>query len=74
MTGTRPVGWAGQVSGPGEFPSLSVFCFCFSIFLQLLSFIKNTKTFSKILKIIVGSVWIIPNSPHLSSELIEHLK
>ena len=64
--------WAVQVSQVSL--SLSLFCFLFSIFLQLCGFIKNTKTFPKILKIVVGSVRIIPSSPHLSSELIEHLK
>ena len=64
---------------PGKWPlaflSLSfLICFSFSIFLQLLGFIKNTKTFPEILKIIVGSVGIIPNSPHLNPELFGHLK
>ena len=51
------VGWAatveGQVSGlPGERQvvlSLSLFYFLFSIFLQIFGFIKNTRTYSKIM-------------------------
>ena len=52
------VGWAatveGQVSGlPGErqvvLLSLSLFYFLFSIFLQMFGFIKNTRTYSKIM-------------------------
>ena len=55
--------WHGP-DGPGQpgkwplaFLSLSFLnCFLFSNFLQLLGFIKNTKTFPEILKIIIGSV------------------
>ena len=52
------VGWAatveGQVSGlPGErqvvLLSLSLFYFLFSIFLQMFGFIKNNRTYSKIM-------------------------
>ena len=77
----RAVGLGQQVGcllgRPGKWPrynSLSPFYYCFLFLLQLLGFIKNTKTFPKILQIIVGSVGFIPNILHLSSELIEHLK
>ena len=54
--GPSQVGWAS--TGKAQVVSLSLFfdLFMFSIFLQLLGFIQNTKTFPKILKIIVGSV------------------
>ena len=48
--------WARPAQVRPRWVSLSLFliCFLFYFFLQLLGFIKNTKTFSKILKIIVG--------------------
>ena len=52
------VGWdagVGPAGLPGTF-SLSLLVFVFYFFLQLCGFIKNTKTFPKILKIIVGFV------------------
>ena len=55
--GMSQVGWPAQVRPRWASPSLPFSdLFSFSIFLQLLGFIKNTKTFPKILKIIVGSV------------------
>ena len=50
--------WAGPAQVRPRWVSLSLFliCFCFLFFLQLLGFIKNTKMFPKILKIVVGSV------------------
>ena len=55
--GPSLVGWAS--TGEAQVVSLSLFFWFVSVFyffLQLLGFIKNTKMFPKILKIIVGSV------------------
>ena len=55
--GPSQVGWASTGKAQVGFPlSLFLICFCFLFFLQLLGFIKNTKMFPKILKIIVGFV------------------
>ena len=40
----------------------------------MLGFNKKSKTLPKILQIIVGSVGIIRNSPHLNPELFGHSK
>ena len=69
----------GQVGRPslGKWPEayislFSISCFLFSVI--VFGFIKNARAFPKILIIFVGTVEIIPNSPQLVLELLEHLK
>ena len=81
---TRAVYWHGEEDDRGGLGglgrplgppggSLSFLMFLFSTFCNCFCFIKNARAFSKILKIFVGTIEIIPNSPQLVSELLEHL-
>ena len=69
--GRGPGGLDRPLGPPGG--SLSFLMFLFSTFCNCFCFIKNARAFSKILKIFVGTIEIIPNSPQLVSELLEHL-
>lgn len=69
--GRGPGGLGRPLGPPGG--SLSFLMFLFSTFCNCFCFIKNARAFSKILKIFVGTIEIIPKSPQLVSELVEHL-
>ena len=71
----RPVGWA-SAGPPGKCPvlSLPLFYFLFSNYFDLFWISRNTNSFCKILTKIVGTIWIISNSPQLFSEVFKHLK
>ena len=71
MTGNGP-GGLGQRAGlaglPGKCPGKSLSFISVFYFLSVcFDFIKNARAFSKIMILLMATVWIISNSKHFSS-------